>query len=69
MCFLLVGLWTLSIFYDDVECLWTQYILGDPFFIDDYFTEEGYKTLDFGSTPQPVSQQFYEWFTANATKK
>jgi len=25
--------------------------------------------VDFGSTPQAVSQEFYEWFTANATKK
>ena len=27
-----------------------------------------YKDIDFGSTPQTVSKEFYEWFTANATK-
>ena len=27
-----------------------------------------YSTVDFGSTPQEVSQEFYDWFTANATK-
>ena len=48
--------------------VYTQYMVGEPFPVADYFYEEGYKTLDFGSTPQPVSQQFYEWFTANATK-
>ena len=24
------------------------------------------RVIDFGSTPQPVSQEFYEWFTINA---
>lgn len=33
------------------------------------FLSNAYKTVDFGSTPQEVSQEFYEWFTANATRK
>ena len=27
------------------------------------------RLVDFGSTPQSVSQEFYEWFTANATNE
>ena len=27
-----------------------------------------YKDIDFGTEPQPVSKEFYDWFTANATK-
>ncbi len=30
--------------------------------------DEAYRTVDFGSAPQEVSQEFYDWFTANATK-
>ncbi|MBQ8508545.1 MAG: hypothetical protein IJ493_01420 [Clostridia bacterium] len=37
--------------------------LGDEWAID------GCNTIDLGSTPQAVSQEFYEWFTANATKQ
>lgn len=28
-----------------------------------------YRVIDFGTTPQTVSEKFYTWFTANATKK
>ena len=31
------------------------------------WNEENYKTIDFGSTPQAVSKEFYEWFNANAS--
>lgn len=27
------------------------------------------RTIDFGSTPQSVSKEFYEWFTANAVQQ
>ena len=27
-----------------------------------------YQTIDFGSTPQTVTEEFYKWFTANATQ-
>ena len=33
-----------------------------------YFWEnEAYRTVDFGTTAQEVSEEFYTWFTANAT--
>ena len=44
--------------YDD-------YIVSTYGFTDDIFFEP----IDFGSTPQPVSKEFYEWFTANATRQ
>lgn len=31
------------------------------------WTNEAYKTIDFGSSPQEVSQNFYDFLTANAT--
>ena len=36
---------------------------------DNYWYSEASKYIDFGDTPQSVSQEFYEWFTANATEK
>lgn len=30
--------------------------------------DEGIKTIDFGTEPQTVSAEFYEWLTANATQ-
>lgn len=30
---------------------------------------EEYRTVDFGTTPQEVSEEFYAWFTANAVKQ
>lgn len=32
------------------------------------WTNEGYRTVDFGEYPQEVSKGFYEWFVANAKK-
>ncbi len=32
------------------------------------FWEADFKTMNFGTTPQEVSQEFYNWFIANATK-
>lgn len=34
-----------------------------------HWLSSAYKTVDFGSTPQEVSQEFYEWLTKNAKKK
>ena len=31
------------------------------------WSDVSYQTINFGSTEQEVSQEFYEWFTANAT--
>ena len=39
----------------------TQYWRTDDF-------GEGIKTIDFGTEPQTVSAEFYEWLTANATQ-
>ena len=33
------------------------------------WSDDAYKTINFGSESQTVSQEFYEWFTANATKQ
>ncbi len=33
------------------------------------WNNNAYKIVDFGSTPQTVSGEFYNWFTANATKQ
>ena len=30
------------------------------------WTDEAYRTIDFGSTPQEVSEEFYNWLTENA---
>lgn len=32
------------------------------------WTAEYYKDINFGTTPQAVSKEFYEWFTANANQ-
>jgi len=32
------------------------------------WSDEAYKTVDFGNTSQTVSDDFYNWLTANATK-
>ena len=38
-------------------------------FTDVTWIDRAYSTVDFGTTAQTVSQVFYEWFTANATKQ
>lgn len=44
---------------------------GDTVYDSGYQGWEGenYKTVDFGSTTQTVSDKFYAWFTANATRQ
>ena len=32
------------------------------------WSNDAYRIIDFGSEPQNVSKEFYEWFTANATQ-
>lgn len=39
------------------------------FFSDGRWAQEAYRTVDFGETEQEVSEEFYEWFTANATEQ
>lgn len=33
------------------------------------WTDSNYRSIDFGTTPQTVSDAFYEWFTSNAVKR
>ena len=33
------------------------------------WTDEAYRTVDFGTEPQEVSEDFYTWFIANAVKQ
>ncbi len=43
--------------------------LGDNKAAEDaYWAATAYRTVDFGTTPQSVSEEFYNWFTANATQ-
>lgn len=37
-------------------------------FSDLVWVNESYKVVNFGTTPQTVSEEFYNWFTANATQ-
>ena len=52
--------------------LWTTYYeisyaeVMNEYFYDWYSYDP--PILSFGSTPQPVSKEFYDWFTANATE-
>lgn len=50
-----------------------KYIKADGTCIRVHNSEEWidakYRTIDFGSTPQEVSAEFYAWLTANATKQ
>jgi hypothetical protein len=36
---------------------------------DNIWHSAAYRTVNFGATPQTVSQAFYTWFTANATEQ
>ena len=38
------------------------------FFSDGGWAQEAYRTVEFGETEQEVSEEFYEWLTANATE-
>ena len=33
------------------------------------WNDEAYRTIDFGTEPQEVSEEFYAWLTANAVKQ
>ena len=65
---------TLHIKYDSEHSVYTQYS-HDWQYVEKYyglpitFMNDNYNILDFGSTPQEVSKEFYEWFTTNATKQ
>ena len=46
---------------------WETYCSWNAFM--DEWEIDGCNTVDFGSEPQAVSQEFYEWFIVNATKQ
>ena len=51
-----------------VEDVTTTYVDAYNLY-DNTWTNEAYKTIDFGSSEQEVSQDIYTWFTQNATKQ
>ncbi len=53
-------------YYDNFGSEDAYRILGDE---GAWPNAEEYKTIDLGTTSQEVSKEFYEWFTANATKQ
>ena len=38
-------------------------------YVDGWDGVEAYRTIDFGTTPQEVSKEFYNWLTVNAVKQ
>ena len=50
-------------------CVYDEAIIVKPGATLSYWKDSSYKTVDFGTTPQLVSEEFYEWFIANATKQ
>ena len=50
----------MMIVYDSTDLWWAN--AGE----DAYWSNNAYRIVDFGNTPQEVSQEFYEWFVANA---
>ena len=51
----------MMIVYDSTDLWWAN--AGE----DSYWSNDAYRIVDFGNTPQEVSKEFYEWFTTNAT--
>lgn len=49
-----------------VEYPWGVNVYYGRWFVED--TGESIKTIDFGTEPQTVSAEFYNWLTANATQ-
>ncbi|MBR6689592.1 MAG: hypothetical protein IKL68_06220 [Clostridia bacterium] len=49
--------------YTYMEGEWVNYISSSEYSIEEI------KTIDLGSTSQEVSEEFYIWFTANATRQ
>lgn len=57
-----------NLYYNDIKSYHESYGPG-PTIESRTWTSEEYKTVDFGTNPQLVSQEFYEWFTRKATKQ
>ena len=53
--------WTVGYGSSNYARVWT--------FEQGWLVEDAYKTVNFGSEPQTVSEEFYEWFIANATQQ
>lgn len=56
----------------NVGGLYYYLISGNDYHVyynDDIWIDEAYRTVDFGTTEQEVADEFYEWFTANASQE
>ena len=51
-----------EILYENTENSTSEYAM------DFGWSDEVYRTIDFGTEPQEVSQEFFDWLTANATE-
>lgn len=49
--------------------LYSDYTLGRWDASSNSWNKEAYRTWDFGTEPQEVSEEFYAWLTANAVKQ
>lgn len=64
--------YAISVYYTDEDDADVMYWALNPEWDGDrnpYYNrwiDEAYRTIDFGSTPQEVSEEFYNWFIANA---
>ena len=58
----LPGLYSATIYYDGIGTVYDN--TDDP-----AWSDEAYRTIDFGTTEQTVSADFYNWLTANAIRK
>ena len=56
-----------SIGYNNITAAAESLDENDNAFVE--WIEPEYKTIDFGTTPQEVSEEFYAWLTANAVKQ
>ena len=54
--------------YDFSYFAYERYPVTSSFITSGWF-DSAYQTIDFGSSPQPVSREFYEWFISNAKQE
>lgn len=59
--------YSLKIYYDDV--LWFHWVSWDGFWVREWRTIVISNSVDFGETPQSVSQEFYDYFTSYMYKQ
>lgn len=61
-------IYTLRYYYTSTSYVATARVADDGV-TSPYWVDEDYRTIDFGSLGQEVSNEFYEWLTLNATLK